>query len=233
MNNQPKKFYIVATPIGNLEDMTFRAIRILKEVDVILCEDTRITHRLCSYYDIFTPTESYHAHSTQQKEQKIIEGIDSGKTYALVSDAGTPTISDPGVKLIDYLYKKFGTHIDIISIPGPSALITALSITGFSGNQFTFFGFIPHKKGRNKIFKEIFSSKRISIFYESPHRIMKTLELFLSEYQHYNRKICVARELTKIHEQKIIGSISEVYDFFKKNPNKVKGEFVVIINGQR
>lgn len=232
MNTEMKKLYVVATPIGNLEDMTYRAIRILSEVDVILCEDTRVTRKLLAHYAIDTPTESYHAHSSLDKANKILDMIEDGRTYALVSDAGTPTISDPGVKLIHDAYERFGTDIDIISIPGATALITALSSTGFMGNQFQFLGFLPHKKGRKKIFDHIFQSKTISIFYESPHRLMKTLETLQSDYDpdHRETRMCVARELTKMYEQKVIGTISEVYTYFKDHPEKIKGECVVVID---
>lgn len=225
-----KQLYIVSTPIGNLEDMTYRAIRVLSEVDIILCEDTRVTGKLLARYEIKAKLESYHAHSNISKEQKILDNIEQGVSYALVSDAGTPTISDPGVKLVHEVYKKFPNDVDVISIPGATALITALSSSGFMGNQFTFYGFLPHKKGRNKIFTEIFESDKISLFYESPHRIMKTLEYFYKYYQDSNRQLCIARELTKMYEEKIRGDISYVYHYFKNNPEKIKGEFVVIID---
>ncbi|MCD5389918.1 MAG: 16S rRNA (cytidine(1402)-2'-O)-methyltransferase [Candidatus Pacebacteria bacterium] len=227
---EQKKIYIVATPIGNLEDISHRAIRILSEVDVVLCEDTRVTGKLLKHYKISSKLESYHAHSHKNKEQKILDNIESGVVYALVSDAGTPTISDPGVKLIHEIYKKFGNNVDVVSIPGPTALITALSSSGFMGNQFTFYGFLPHKKGRNKIFTEIFESNRIGVFYESPHRIMKTLQFIHENYHDSGKKICVARELTKMYEEKVIGDISTVFSYFKNNEGKVMGEFVVIID---
>ncbi len=231
MEDFSKILYIVATPIGNLEDITHRAIRILNEVDIILCEDTRVTRKLLNHYGIKTKVDSYHAHSNKVKETKILDNINKGTVYALVSDAGTPTISDPGVKLIHEAYKRFRDKIDIVSIPGASAVITALSATGFIGNQFTFYGFMPHKKGRQKIFKEIFNSNKISLFYESPHRIIKTLDFIKNNYPS-PRKVCIARELTKIYEQKIIGDIEYVYDYFKNNPDKIKGEFVVIVDAK-
>lgn len=230
INSDNKKFYIVATPIGNLEDMSYRAVRILSEVDVVLCEDTRVTGKLLAHYNIKAKLESYHAHSNDSKEKKILDGIESGIVYAMVSDAGTPTISDPGVKLVNEIYKSFGDSVDVISIPGATALITALSSSGFMGNQFTFYGFLPHKKGRNKIFSEIFESNKISLFYESPHRLMKTLESLHEQYQSTERKICIARELTKMYEQKKVGNIIEVYNYFLEHPEKVKGEFVIVID---
>ncbi len=220
-------FYVVSTPIGNLEDITYRAIRILSEVDIILCEDTRVTQKLLHHYGIQTKTESYNAHASLAKELSIHERIQKGTTFALVSDAGTPTISDPGVKLIEYIRSRM-PEVCIVPIPGVSALITALSVTGFSGNQFTFFGFIPHKKGRESIFKEILSSDRVGIFYESPHRIMKTLE-YLSK-QNTTATLAIGRELTKLHEQIITGSTQELYQYFLENPDKVRGEFVVLIS---
>lgn len=232
MNESTHTLYIVATPIGNLEDITYRAIRILKEVDIILCEDTRVTRKLLQHYGIQTPTQSYHTHSTSTRADSILDSIAKGTVYALVSDAGTPTISDPGVKLIHDAYERFGTTIDVISIPGPTALITALSSTGFMGNQFQFYGFLPHKKGRKKIFDTIFHTPVISVFYESPHRLMKTLETLHVDYYHDypERIICIARELTKMYEQKVIGTIQEVHQYFIDHPEKIKGECVVVIN---
>ncbi len=222
-------FYIIATPIGNLEDITYRAIRIISEVDVILCEDTRVTQKLLNHYNIKVKTQSYHAQASNAKEDSIINDIKNGVTFALVSDAGTPTISDPGVKLISRIRTEC-PETQIVSLPGASALITGLSTTGFSGNQFTFYGFLPHKKGRTTIFSEIFESDKISLFYESPHRIMKTLEYIHDHYLESGRKICIARELTKMYEQKIIGDISTVYTYFLEHPEKIKGEFVVVID---
>jgi 16S rRNA (cytidine1402-2'-O)-methyltransferase len=224
------KLYIVATPIGNLEDITLRALRVLKEADMILCEDTRVTRNLLKHYDIKTPTMSYHAHSKLSRVEKIFELLRKGKDMALVSDAGTPTISDPGVLLVQQVRGEFGDEVAIIAIPGPSALISALSVGGISSAQFTFYGFLPHKKGRETIFKEIAASKRTSVFYESPHRIIKTLDS-LERYLTGNRKMAVARELTKIHEENVSGSIGEIRAYFNDNPDKVRGEFVVIIAG--
>lgn len=220
-------FYVVATPIGNLDDITNRALRILSEVETILCEDTRVTRKLLNHYNIESHTESYHAQASQSKEDSIIKRIKEGHSFALVSDAGTPTISDPGVKLIHEVRKQL-PEVKIISIPGPSALITALSVTGFSGNQFTFYGFLPHKKGRGKIFDEIEGSKRVSIFYESPHRLIKTLEELAQRIPH--RKISVGRELTKMFEETPVMSSINMLNFFKNNPDKVRGECVITID---
>lgn len=226
--DKDKKFYIVATPIGNLEDMTHRAIRILSEVDTILCEDTRVTRKLLNHYEIITSTESYHAQATTQKEDSIVRRINEGLTFALVSDAGTPTISDPGVKLVSRIWNDCPTT-KIESIPGASALITGITTTGFVGNQFTFYGFLPHKKGRSKIFDEIEGSTRMSAFYESPHRLMKTLEELSIRFTD-SRKVAVGRELTKFFEETVRGTAQEVYDFFLKNPDHIRGECVIIID---
>lgn len=220
-------FYIVSTPIGNLGDITFRAIETLKEVDVILCEDTRVTKKLCDHYNINTPRESYHAHTEDNKEESIVNRCHQGVTFALVSDAGTPTISDPGVKLVARLRKE---GIEIIPILGASAVIAALSVSGFIGNDFRFFGFVPHKKGRNAFFDGIAQHDSIGVFYESSHRIMKTLQTMTEDNSLSNRVICVAREITKMFEEKVYGTSSEVYTYFKDNPGKVKGEFVVVVD---
>lgn len=233
MNEAAKKFYIVATPIGNLSDMTFRAVEILKSVDVILCEDTRVTGVLLKHYGITTKTMSYHAQSSDQKSDKILGMVADGETLALVSDAGTPTISDPGVKLVSDLYSHFDLEVEVISIPGATAVTTAVSVAGFAGNQFTFYGFLPHKKGRMKLFQEMLESSRVSVFYESPHRLMKTLTSLREMFEEHapSRKICVARELTKMYEQKVRGTATEVFNYFKEHEEHVRGEFVVVIEG--
>ena len=222
------KFYVVATPIGNLEDITLRALRVLKEVDLILCEDTRVTQRLLEKYDIKTPKESYHAQSTFSKTEKILAFLREGKNLALVSDSGTPTISDPGSHLISRIQKEFGSEVPVLSVPGPSALTAAFSISGFSGGEFLFLGFLPHKKGRETLFKEIAVSKRVVVFYESPHRIMKTLAS-LKKFLVPERRVFIARELTKIYEEGVMGTPDELISYFEKNQEKVRGEFVVVV----
>lgn len=222
--------YIIATPIGNLEDMTLRAIRVLKEVDLVLCEDTRVTKTLLSRYEIGTPTMSYHAQSKLSKVEKIFALLEEGKNIALVSDAGTPTISDPGVLLVAQVREQFGDDVAIVPIPGPSALITALSASGVSVAEFTFLGFLPHKKGRETLFREIAVSKRVMAFYESPHRIEKTLES-LEKFCGKERRIILARELTKIHEEFVRGTVSDVRAYFVAHPDHIRGEFVVIVEG--
>ena len=229
-------FYIIGTPIGNLEDISLRALRILKEVDFILCEDTRVTKRLLNKYKITTPTLSYHSFSGAFKTQKILDLLKEGKDLALVSDAGTPTISDPGFQLVSQIKEKFGDKIKIIPIPGSSALIAALSVSGLPSERFLFLGFLPHKKGRQTLIKEIAHSTRTVAFYESPHRVLKALEMLKTQLdevgQTQTRKIVVAKELTKIHEQIISGNITEIILYFEKNPDKIKGEFVFVIQGK-
>jgi len=218
--------YIIATPIGNLEDITLRALRILKEVDLVLCEDTRETRKLLNHYEIKTMTQSYHAQSKLSKIDSIIAMLADGRNIALVSDAGTPAISDPGSILIRKVREEL-PEMEILSVPGPSALTSAFSTSGIVGGEFTFLGFLPHKKGRETLFKEIASSERPYIFYESPHRIMKTLESLVKFAP--DRQVQVAKEITKIFEQYVIGTPVEVLEYFTKNSDKVRGEFVVIV----
>jgi len=221
------KFYIIATPIGNLEDITLRAINVLKEVDMVFCEDTRVTKKLLHKYEIGTPTMSYHSHSKLSKVEKIFALIREGKELALVSDAGTPAISDPGSMLVSQIKEEFGDDIKIIPIPGASALITALSASGLPASEFLFLGFLPHKKGRETLFKEIANGKRTVVFYESPHRIIKTLNS-LNKHLSKDCKIVIARELTKIYEEFVSGTADELIKYFEDNP--IKGEFVVMVS---
>lgn len=220
--------YIVATPIGNLEDITLRAIRVLKEVDLILCEDTRTTRVLLSKYEISTPTQSYHAQSSLSKIDHVIEMLKEGKNIALVSDAGTPAISDPGSLLIQKVKESLGGDVMVSPIPGPSALVSALSASGLTGGSFVFYGFFPHKKGRETLFRKIAESEMTSVFYESPHRIMKTLE---SLSQHApEKKVIIARELTKMFEEIVSGTPAELVEYFTANAEKERGEFVVMVS---
>lgn len=228
------KFYVVGTPIGNMEDITYRAVRILGEVDLVLCEDTRVTKNLLNKYNIKTTTYSYPsdnlkpgADKANPKVEYILKMIGEGKTLALVSDAGTPTISDPGSVLVGKIKEAY-PEVEIIAIPGPSAVISALSISGLPVAEFTFFGFLPHKKGRETLFKEIAAAERVSVFYESPHRILKALES-LNKFAP-NKKVTIARELTKVFEQIISGTPAEVTHYFTVNADKVRGEFVVIVS---
>ena len=219
--------YIIATPIGNLEDITLRALRALKEVDVILCEDTRTTAKLLQKYNIKTPTVSYHSHSKLSKVEKIFSLLLEGKNLALVSDAGTPAISDPGVLLISQIRSR-RSDVQIVPIPGPSAVIAALSASGLPSSDFLFLGFLPHKKGRETLFKEIAESKRTVVFYESPHRIIKALTSLKEHLK--SRKIAIARELTKIHEEIVFGTPEELLVYLNNNKEKIRGEFVVMVS---
>ena len=219
--------YVVATPIGNLEDITFRAVRILKEVDLIATEDTRHAKILLDKYEIDTKKlVSFHAQSSDRKAEEILTKILEGKDVALISDAGTPCISDPGFKLTNICVQK---NIKIIPIPGASAFLTLLSASGFPVDKFEFLGFLPHKKGRQTILKKIETREISSIFYESVHRfpkLLKELDLILEA----DRKICVGRELTKKFEEIFRGTIAEALEFYKKE--NIRGEFVVMIGGR-
>lgn len=220
--------YLVSTPIGNLEDITLRALAVLKKVNKILCEDTRVTRTLLSKYDIHTPTMSYHAQSSSGKHDDILDLLREGMDLALVSDAGTPTLSDPGVLLVQ-LVREHLPEVQVIAIPGASALLTALVATGFSSAQFLFLGFLPHKKGRETLFKEIAETERTIVFYESPHRIEKTLES-LEKVLPATRKVAACRELTKMFEEVQIGTAAEVRAYYAAHQDKVRGEFVVAID---
>jgi 16S rRNA (cytidine1402-2'-O)-methyltransferase len=226
------KFYVVATPIGNLEDITLRALRILKEVDIVLCEDTRTTRVLLNKYEISTRCESYHSHSKDSKVDKIKEWLEEGKSLALVSDAGTPCISDPGVALISEIRATM-PEIEIFAVPGATAFTALMSIAGVYADRFTFHGFVPHKKGRQTLIKEILSSKdTVDIVYESSHRIVKLLEELqtLENELAINKKVTIGRELTKFFEEVVQGSVAEVLEIVKSDSNKEKGEFVVMIS---
>jgi 16S rRNA (cytidine1402-2'-O)-methyltransferase len=222
------KFYIVATPIGNMGDITLRAIETLKSADLILCEDTRVTKRILDKYNISKPTMSYHAQSKLAKTDKIFELLGEGKNLALVSDAGTPGISDPGALLVSKIKTHFSHGVNVIPIPGATALITALSGSGLSTHEFTFLGFLPHKKGRETLFKEIRDSKRTMVFYESPHRILKTLEALVKFCP--DKKVCLARELTKIYEEFKTDCPAVVLKYLQDNKEKQRGEFTVIVS---
>lgn len=216
--------YILATPIGNLQDITKRAIETLKQVDVVLCEDTRVTGKLLHAYEISTPMQSYHQHSDAKKTKQIQAMLEEGKSLALVTDAGTPAISDPGGKLVQDLVAAL-PELEVIPIPGASAVIAALSISGFPADHFTFLGFPPHKKGRKTYFENLAKEKETMVFYESTHRIMKAMDGMQENIP--DRKLMVGRELTKMHEQVYRGTPSEVTEQLKTS--SIKGEFVVVI----
>ena len=216
------KLYIVSTPIGNLKDITIRAIEILNEVDFILCEDTRVTSILLKHYHIIKQLTSFNAFSEIKKIPSIIERLISGQSYALVSDSGTPAISDPGVRLISEAIK---TGIQVITIPGATALIAALTISGLPTDSFVFEGFIPQKKGRQKKLKELSEEKRTIVLYESSHRIIKLIDELIEYFP--ERYIVVCRELTKKFEETWRGYPIELKE--KLVEKIVKGEFVVVI----
>ena len=222
----PGTLYIVATPIGNLEDLTFRALRILKEVDVILAEDTRVSLKLLSHYDIDTHILSYHQHSSEEKKIEILKLLLDGKNLALITDAGTPGISDPGNELIDFIFKN-APDIKIVPIPGASAITTTLSVSGFKTDKFVFIGFLPKKK-RIKLFNWLKSGATSFAFYESPKRIVKSLQV-LEENFGSDTHIFIARELTKMYETLYRGTIREVEEMIKEG---VKGEIVVVVEGK-
>jgi len=215
---------IVSTPIGNLKDITYRAVETLQSVDLIACEDTRVSKKLLDRYNIKKPLISYHQHSGQIKTDKIIAELENGKNVALITDAGTPGISDPGGKLIEEVVNKC-SDCNIISIPGPSAVVAALSISGFPVDRFLFLGFMPHKKGRATFIKRIIESPETVAFYESTHRIMKTLNQM--EKPLGDRQIMVARELTKKFESAYRGTVGAVIE--KLEADNTKGEFVVVV----
>jgi 16S rRNA (cytidine1402-2'-O)-methyltransferase len=214
---------IVATPIGNLEDITLRALRTLKECDVIYAEDTRVISKLLARYEIKKPLQRLDAATESKKANEIIERLEKGEHIALVTDAGTPGVSDPGSRLVS-LIRGSGGIAKIEAIPGPSALTAALSISGLESTEFTFLGFLPHKKGRQTALSRILKADVPVILYESPHRIVKLLEGLMD-----TSKITVLRELTKIHEEAVSGSPKEVLQHFKDHPDRVRGEFVVIV----
>lgn len=230
MNKETGTLYIVPTPIGNLEDITLRAIRVLKEVDLVLCEDTSVTQRLFKEYDITTKTGIFYAQTGVKNIEKIMDMLEEGKQVALVSDAGTPTISDPGVLLVDKVRTEL-PDVQVIALPGASALITALSASGITSSTFTFYGFMPHKKGRETLFKTIAESDQTSVFYESVHRIEKTLESLVKSLDEH-RQVVIARELTKMHEEVVRGTASEVKTHFVINKDHIRGEFVVVVGSK-
>jgi 16S rRNA (cytidine1402-2'-O)-methyltransferase len=219
--------YVVSTPIGNLEDITLRALRILKEVDLICAEDTRKTRILLNHYNIQTPLTSYFEHNEKRKTPGIIEALKSGKNLAIVSEAGTPAISDPGYRLITQALQQ---DISVVPVPGLSAAITALSISGLAVHRFVFEGFLPVKTGKRKNFlKKLTEEERTLIFYESPHRILATLRDLIEIMG--DRKAVLCRELTKIHEEKIYGKLSLIFKTLEKRP--IKGEITLLVEGEK
>jgi 16S rRNA (cytidine1402-2'-O)-methyltransferase len=221
------KLYIIPTPIGNLEDITFRSIRVLKEVDVVLAEDTRTSKKLFSHYNIDTPLSSFHMHNEHRVLSKWIERIKNGETIALISDAGTPAISDPGFLLVRACVKE---NIEVDCFPGATAFVPALVNSALACEKFIFEGFLPVKKGRKTRLMFLVEEERTMIFYESPHRILKTLKQF-SEYFGEDRKVSVSREISKMFEETKRGNLIEVLQYFEDK--KPKGEFVIILDGKK
>ena len=221
------KLYLIPTPIGNLEDITLRAIRSLKEVCLVLAEDTRTSKKLFSRFEIETPLFSFHMHNEHKVLSKFINRIKSGEKIALISDAGTPGISDPGFLLVRECIEQ---EIEVECLPGATAFVPALINSGIPSDKFVFEGFLPIKKGRQKRLKFLSTEKRTIIFYESPHRIVKTL-FQICEYFGENRKISVSREISKIYEENIRGNAKELRTYFENK--KPKGEFVIVIEGAR
>ncbi len=218
------KLILVPTPIGNLEDITLRALRVLKEADIVLAEDTRTTGKLLKHYDIKNTLQSYHIFNEHQVVDRIVEMIMSGRTVALVTDAGTPGISDPGFLLVRAC---INNGIEVESLPGATAFVPALVNSGFPTEKFFFEGFLPHKKGRKTRLEELSKLPYTLVFYESPFRLLKTLTQF-AQYFGENRNISVSRELTKIHEETVRGTIAEVINRFKEKT--VKGEIVIVVD---
>tara|TARA_Y100000310_G_C20698841_1_gene827790 strand:- start:3232 stop:3909 length:678 start_codon:yes stop_codon:yes gene_type:complete len=216
--------FVVATPIGNLADITLRALETLKEVDLVLAEDTRVTKKLLSHYNIQTPLLSYHQHSKEEKMQKVFDLLSGGKNLALVTDAGTPGISDPGNELIAFLLQQ-NPETKIVPLPGASAVVALASIAGVPTDKFLFLGYPPRKKGRKKFFAEVVESKHPVVFYESPHRILKTLQEL--QITNYKLQTVVGRELTKQFEEVYRGNVEEVLAQVQRK--KPKGEFVALV----
>jgi 16S rRNA (cytidine1402-2'-O)-methyltransferase len=221
------KLFLVPTPIGNLRDITFRAVEVLGSVDLILAEDTRQARKLLNHYNILTPVQSHHMFNEHKSVEAVCSKILSGTTVALISDAGTPGISDPGFLLVRTCLEK---EIAVETLPGPSALIPALVNSGLPCERFCFEGFLPPKKGRNKRLSGLSDEQRTMIFYESPYRLVRTLE-DMSAYFGPEREACVSRELTKVFEENIRGTLSFLSDHYKKHAPK--GEIAIVVAGKR
>ena len=219
--------YIVPTPVGNMEDMTFRAIRVLKEVDFILAEDTRTSSVLLHHFEIKNELHSHHKFNEHQTCQKVVERILAGQTAALISDAGTPSISDPGFMLVRECVKN---GIEVQTLPGATAFVPALVSSGLPCDKFVFEGFLPQKKGRQKRLAELKDETRTMVFYESPYRVVKTLEQF-AEVMGEERQVSCCREISKIHEESVRGTVAEVLQHFKEH--EPKGEFVIVLGGKK
>nr|WP_299031571.1 16S rRNA (cytidine(1402)-2'-O)-methyltransferase [uncultured Tenacibaculum sp.] len=221
------KLYLVPTPIGNLEDITLRALKVLKEVDYILAEDTRTSGKLLKHFDIATPMQSHHMHNEHKTVETIVKRLQSGETFALISDAGTPAISDPGFLLTRACVQN---NIEVECLPGATAFVPALVNSGLPNDKFVFEGFLPVKKGRQTRLQFLAEETRTMIFYESPHKLLKTLANF-AEYFGEDRQLSVSRELTKLFEETKRGSVKEVLAYYTEKP--AKGEIVVVVEGKK
>lgn len=226
MNNSKGKLILVPTPIGNLEDITLRAIRILKEVDLILAEDTRVSSRLLKHLEIEKKLSPHHKFNEHKTVSSLVSKLEQGLTIAMISDAGTPGISDPGFLLTRACVEN---EIEIECLPGPTALIPALAVSGLPTEKFVFEGFLPQKKGRQTRLTILAEETRTMVFYESPHRLAKSLKQF-GEFFEVDRRACVCRELTKIFEEINRGTVSELCDYYTANPPK--GEIVIVVEGR-
>ena len=224
---EPSKLFIVPTPIGNLEDMTFRAVKVLKEVDLILAEDTRTSSKLLRHYEISNKLFAYHQHNEHKVLQRLVDRLAAGETMALITDAGTPAISDPGFLLVRECIKN---NIGVECLPGATAFVPALVNSGLPADRFLFEGFLPHKKGRQTRLRELAELPYTLIFYESPHRLVKTLEQFTESFGP-GRPASVSRELTKLHEETIRGTTQSLFEHFKDK--NIKGEIVIVIGPKK
>ncbi len=219
------KLYVVPTPVGNLEDITFRALRILQEVDLILAEDTRTSSVLLKHYDIKKPMQSHHKYNEHKMVENVVSRIEAGENMALISDAGTPGISDPGFLVVRECVRN---NIEVECLPGATAFVPALVASGLPNDRFCFEGFLPQKKGRQTRIKNLVTEERTMIFYESPYRLLKSLKQF-HEFMGEERKVVVCREISKIHEEVVRGNLTEVINHFEKN--EPRGEIVIILEG--
>ncbi len=222
------KLFLVPTPIGNLDDMTFRAIKTLKEVSLVLCEDTRVSGKLMKHFEVSTPLKSFHQHNEHKLVEEMTRQLATGQSFALISDAGSPGISDPGFLLVR---ECLAQGVEIESLPGATALIPALVNSGLPCDRFVFEGFLPQKKGRNKRMEALLGESKTIVFYESPYRVVKTFKLF-KEFFGGERKASYSREITKLHEETFRGTVDEVIAHLEAK-QAIKGEFVLILEGKQ
>ena len=226
MEIQSSTLYVVPTPIGNLADITHRSIHVLSQVELILCEDTRVSQKLLKHYNIDTPTKSYHMHNEHRTVDRLVEQLQQGMSMALISDAGTPAISDPGFLLVRACLQ---SGVNVTSLPGPTAFVPALVQSGFPTDRFVFEGFLPHKKGRKSRLSQLAEETKTIVLYESPHRILKTLAQ-CAQVMGPDRQASISRELTKAFEESVRGTLEELEAHF--TTHTPKGEFVLVIQGK-